>query len=146
MRWPSAALALALLALAPACDVVTSVGPQSCDFEPEENPPVTYRGGTVEGGVYMSSPWDADLIWFPGGMQVRIEHGLGRVPRAWTAYLSFQPEGTRGKGRLAEAAGNQVELMSVDDVALTIRNASCADYYVLVTAQADPPPPPPVDG
>ena len=138
----------ALLVVAgPGCDVVTSVGPQSCDISPESNPPVTYRGGTVEGGVYMSSPWDDDLLWFPGGMQVRLEHGLDQMPRSWTAYLSFDADGTAGDGRMAPTAGNQAELVDVDDVSLTIRNSTCADYYLLVTAQVDAPvEPPPVDG
>jgi hypothetical protein len=137
-----AAIALAAALAAAACDVVTSVGPQTCDLDEGENPPVTYRGGTVEGGVYMSSPWDRDLVYFPGGMQVRMEHGLGRTPRTWAAYLSFDPEGTALGGSLALAAGNQVELVDVDDVALTIRNATCADYYVVVTAQVEAGPTP----
>jgi hypothetical protein len=124
------------------CDVVTNVGPQTCDFDEDENPPVTYRGGTVESGVYMSSPWDQGLVYFPGGMQVRLEHGLGRVPRAWAAYVSFDPEGTAGDGSMAPAAGNQVELMTMDDVALTVRNSTCADYYLLITAQVEASPTP----
>ena len=142
----AAAAALAVV-VGPGCDVVTSVGPQSCDIDPEANTPVTYRGGTVESGVYMSSPWDADLLWFPGGMQIRMEHGLGQVPRSWTAYLSFDAEGTAGDGRMAPGAGNQVELVGMDDVAITVRNSTCADYYLLVTAQVGASPePPPVDG
>src|SRR5690606_25015963 len=122
-------LLLGALSAVGGCDVVTSVGPQTCDFDEEENPPVTYRGGTVEGGVYTSSPWNEGLVYFPGGAQVRFEHGLGRVPRTWSVYVSFDAEGTRGGGSLAPAAGNQAELAAIDDVSITLRNSSCADYF-----------------
>ncbi len=134
------------------CDVVTSVGPQSCDFERADNPPTTFSGGTVEDDVYMSSPWDSDLVFFPGGMQVRMEHHLGQAPRTWTAYVSFNRDGLRDGGSMAPAAGNQVELVGMDDVAMTFRNSTCADYYLLITAQAGSAPVPtpagdsPVDG
>ncbi len=133
-------------AFAAACDIVTSVGPRTCNRDEEDNPPVPYRGGTVEGGIYQSSPWDRDLIYFPGGMQVRFEHGLGAAPRSWTAYLSFEPHGTQGDGSMAPAAGNQVELVDMDDQALTVRNSTCADYYLLITAQVTTAPGPTIDG
>jgi len=139
-------LAGACATAATACDIVTSVGPQTCDRSEENNPPVAYRGGTVEGGIYQSSRWDKDLINFPGGMQVRFEHGLGSAPRSWTAYLSFEPNGTNGGGSMAPASGNQVELVDMDDQALTVRNSSCADYYLLVTAQLNASPTPAGDG
>jgi hypothetical protein len=139
------AVASAAAAAASGCDIVTSVGPRTCDREEEDNPPVPYRGGTVDGGIYQSSPWDKDLIWFPGGMQVRFEHGLGAMPRSWTAYLSFEPNGTQGGGSMAPAAGNQVELVEMDDEALTVRNSSCAEYYLLVTAQVTAAPAPTVE-
>lgn len=129
-----------------ACDVVTSVGPRTCDREEEDNPPVPYRGGTVENGIYQTSPWDRDLIYFPGGMQVRLEHGLGEIPRSWTAYLSFQPNGTQAGGSLAPATGNQVELVDMDAQAITVRNSTCAEYYLLVTAQVTASASPPIDG
>lgn len=136
-----------VLGAASGCDVVTSVGPQSCDVERSENAPVTFKGGTVEDGIYMSSPWDQDLIYFPGGMQVRIEHGLGQVPRTWTAYLSFQKDGLRNGGSMAVAAGNQVELVEMNDVSMTFHNSTCADYYLLITAQTGATlAPEPVDG
>lgn len=141
-----AATGIVATTAAAGCDVVTSVGPRTCDRDEEENPPVPYRGGTVEDGIYQSSPWNADLIYFPGGMQVRLEHGLGDVPRSWTAYLSFQPDGTLGEGSMAPAAGNQVELVDMDAQALTVRNSTCADYYLLVTAQLAASPSPPIDG
>jgi hypothetical protein len=133
----SAALfALALGASASACDVITSVGPKSCNSNPEENPPVTYSDGTADGGIYMSSPWDRDLLYFPGGMVIRLEHKLGKAPRSWQAYLAFDEDGVQ-QGSVAQAAGNQVELVGLDDQAITVKNGSCADYWLLVTAEGE---------
>jgi hypothetical protein len=116
------------------CDVVTSVGPQSCDRDPEDNPPTDYRGGSAEGGIYMSSDWDGELVQFQGGAQIRFFHGLGAEPRSWAAYVSFERYGADGS--MAPAAGNQAELVAIDDQSLTLRNSSCADYFLLVTATA----------
>ena len=124
--------ALALGGVAAGCDVVTSVGPQTCDREPEDNPPTSFRGGTTEGGVYMSSEWRGELVRYPGGAQVRFFHGLGAVPRSFTAYVSFDRYGDEGS--MSPATGNQAELMDIDEESLTLRNSSCADYFVLVTA------------
>ena len=127
--------ALASIAALGACDVITSVGPRSCDTSPEDNPPQTYSDGTVTDGIYMSSPWDRDLLSFRGGVQIRFEHKLGAVPRSWQAYLSFDQSGI-ANGTVAEAAGNQVELVSIDDQAIIVRNNSCADYWLILTAEA----------
>lgn len=123
----------AVACLATACDVITSVGPKSCDRDEEANPPITYSAGSSEDGTYMSSPWDGELLYFPGGIQYRLEHKLGSVPRSWQVYLSFDERGT-GEATVAPAAGNQVEILDVDDTAITLRNGTCADYWLLVVA------------
>jgi hypothetical protein len=117
------------------CDVITSVGPKSCDRSDKTNPPEDYVDGTAVNGVYQSSPWDKDLLYFPGGMQIRLFHKLGARPRTWQAYLAFDETGVKS-GRLAAAAGNQVELVDMGTDTLTVRNGSCADYWLLVTAEA----------
>ena len=33
------------------------------------------------------------------------------------------------------AAGNEVELENVDDVAITVRNATCVDFFVVLVAR-----------
>jgi hypothetical protein len=120
-------------------------GANACDRSAEANPLVTYREGDAEGGVYMTSGWDEELLYFPGGMRYEIVHGLGATPRLWQAYLSFQARGLAGgsddpgdaeRGTLALAAGNQVELVEVDACTITVANATCADYWLLVVADA----------
>lgn len=131
-------LLFALLALSGAstgCDVITSVGPKSCDRSEKANPVVTYSDGTVDGGIYMSSPWDSNLLFFPGGMQIRLEHKLGAWPRSIHTYLGFSENGVKG-GPLSEGTGNSAEIVSVDEQAILVKNDTCADFWLLVTAEA----------
>lgn len=134
-------LALALTLVLGGALGCNPINPITCDRDPEDNPPVRYTEGTVEDGVYMSSPWDGDLLWFPGGMQYRLEHKLGAEPRWIHSYLSFEINGI-DSGRLAEAAGNQVVVREVDDQMLLVHNDSCVDYWLLVTAGAGDTTPP----
>jgi hypothetical protein len=135
----SAAIVLgALTAGSLGCD---RVPPSTCDRSEEGNPEVRYTEGTVEDGVYMSSPWNGELLYFPGGMRYAIEHKLGDPPRWIEAYLSFErfePDGGPDGGRrtLASAAGNQAVLLDVNATTLTLANDSCVDYWLLVTAGA----------
>ena len=127
----SAALLLgAFTAAMLGCD---RIPPSTCDRGAEANPAIRYAEGTMEDGVYMSSPWDGELLYFPGGMRYAIEHKLGRAPRWISAYLSFERDGTKS-GTLAEASGNQVVLLDVDAAAVTLANDSCVDYWLLVAA------------
>lgn len=105
----------------------------SCDRALEANPYIAYREGTVENGVYMSSPWDGELLYFPGGMHYAIEHQLGGEPRWITSYLSFDERGTAG-GSVAQSAGNQVVILDVSETTIKLANDSCVDYWLLVTA------------
>src|SRR4051812_36096713 len=109
---PRAAILAAVLAIAPVgCD---RVPPAVCDRTAEENPAVRYTEGTADEGVYMSSPWDGELLYFPGGMRYAIEHKLGQAPRWIDAYVSFSRDGASDGGTLAKAAGNQVVVVHVD--------------------------------
>ena len=121
-------------------------GPETCDRSIEQNPPVRYTGGTVENGVYMTSAWDGDLLYFPGGMHYELVHGLEATPRFIEAYVGFDPHGTRdfdpggpkdeGAVTLGIASGNQVELLQVNSETVLLRNAECVDYWLLVVASA----------
>jgi hypothetical protein len=108
-------------------------GPFTCDRSAEDNPAIRYTEGEVKDGVYMSSPWSGELLYFPGGMRYALEHKLGAAPRWINSYLSFDREGT-GKSSLAQAAGNQVVIVDVDDTTVKLANDSCADYWLLVVA------------
>jgi hypothetical protein len=116
-----------------ACLVACSeIGPETCD-RPEREEPLDYTGGSIEGGVYMSAPWNGELLHFPGGAHYRIHHRLGVVPRWWIAYLSFESHGL-AEGSVAPAAGNEAELKAIDAETLTLLNGSCAEYWLLLVA------------
>lgn len=126
--------ALALLATT-GCNEINKIGP-NCERSPEANPPVRYVEGTVENGVYMSTPWDGGeqgLLWFPGGMRYELVHELGDTPRFVDLWLSFNRSGTDA-GTLAPASGNQAELRTADADKLIVVNGSCIDYWLLVVA------------
>jgi hypothetical protein len=132
-----AAVIVAVIALATAtgCNEINKLGP-NCERSGEANPPVRYVEGTVEGDVYMSTPWDGGdegLLWFPGGMRYELVHGLGDEPRFVELWLSFDRFGTRSS-TVAPASGNQAELRTADADKLIIVNGSCIDYWLLVVA------------
>jgi hypothetical protein len=131
MRRLALAAAITLAAASTGCETFS---PRACDRSDEGNPTVRYTGGTVEDGVYMSSPWDGELLYFPGGMRYDLVHELGARPRWWAGYLSFDRYGTSDGGVLAEPAGNQLVVAEVDDTVLRVVNDSCVDYWLLVAA------------
>ena len=140
----AAALIAALAALSAGCGEISKIGPTTCDRSAETNPEAPYSEGTVENGVYMSSAWDGELLHFPGGMRYSIQHKLGEIPRWWQIYLSFDRYGTE-TGTVAQATGDQAEVLDVTDQALVIANGSCSEYWLLVVAGAgdgggEPPP------
>jgi len=113
----------------------------TCDRSLEDNPFVRYTEGTVEDGVYMTSPWEGELLNFQGGTHYSLVHGLGERPRWVQSYLSFDRRPTDG-GHLAQSAGNQVVILRVTDEVIQLANDSCVDYWLLVSAgMGDEPPP-----
>lgn len=120
------------------CNSVAGLGPAGCEVDVADVTPIHYAEGTAEGGIYMSSPWEGELLALRGGAVLVLEHHLGVVPRsiqAWVA-LADGAGGAPGVGPLAPAAGNQVELIDVTDTAITVHNSTCSDYWLLVTADA----------
>ncbi len=143
MRLRAAIIYLACAAIAAGSLGCGRNGPLTCDRTEEGNPTLRYTEGAAVDGVYMSSPWEGELLYFPGGMHYSLEHKLGKAPRWVTSYLSFDRDGTTSSS-LAQAAGNQVVILDVDDTAITLANDSCVEYWLLVTAgsgaEVSPPP------
>jgi hypothetical protein len=105
---------------------------EDCE-RPESVSPRVFTGGQIIGDTYMSSPWDGDLLHFPGGAYYEIHHNLGAMPVGFQFYLSFERRGL-ADASVAAAVGNQAELKRLDEEVLTVVNGSCAEYYLLVTA------------
>lgn len=131
MKRVALAAAIALAVASTGCETFY---PRTCDRSEEDNPPVRYTGGTAEDGLYMSSPWDGELLWFPGGMRYDLVHELGTTPRLVQGWLSFDRYGTTDGGKLGEPTGNQLVVVKVDDTVVRVANDSCADYWLLVVA------------
>lgn len=131
MRRIALIAAIALAAFSAGCE---TFWPQTCDRSDEGNPPVRYTGGEAHDGVYLSSPWDGELLFFPGGMHYDLVHQLGSTPRWVEGYLAFDRHGTSDGGALAQAAGNQLLIAKMDDTVVRVVNDSCVDYWLLVAA------------
>jgi len=123
---------LAMLGFGPGCSVINSIGP-NCDRSPTSNEPIAYTEADPENGLYMSSPWAGELLWFPGGTRYEIHHKLGVTPHFVQPWLSFDQCGTKGS-TVALAAGNQAEVRDIDEEKVVIVNGSCSDYWLLVVA------------
>ena len=123
---------LASVSLTMGCSVLNSIGP-NCDRSAASNENVIYSEKVVENGLYMSSPWDGELLWFPGGMRYEIPLQFEETPRFVEAWLSFDQCGTK-KSTLALATGNQAEIREVSKDKLVVINGSCSDYWLLVIA------------
>ncbi|MFO0550855.1 MAG: hypothetical protein U0271_20870 [Polyangiaceae bacterium] len=129
----TAASALAALAVTPfvgsACDVLTG----GCGDELRDEPPANYSAGTADGGLYQSTSWEPeDWLEFPPGLAIRFQHKLGTTPRSWQAYVATAREGDGAT--LVLAAGNEVELEDIDEEAVTVRNATCVDFFIVLVA------------
>lgn len=84
-------------------------------------------------GVWESVPWSApDAPWLPYPPQatVQVEHGLGRIPREVSVYLSFDAMGSEP----APAAGDLARVISVDEMTLSVRNDTNARLFVRIVA------------
>jgi hypothetical protein len=139
---PASLLAGAALAACTAgCETLY---PQACDTSAADNPSIVYTGGSVQNGVYFSSqepqggastsPWSWELLSFPGGAHYSLAHGLGVTPDWALPYLSFDEYGNANGGAIGAAAGNEVEILEMDDLFIKVANANCAPFYLLVVA------------
>lgn len=126
-------LSLVLALAAPLAGCLTDIGPVPCDRSAKGNPPVRYTEGRVENGVYMTSDWDEELLYFPGGMHYELEHKLGATPRWWIAYASHDRTGA-DEATIAIAPGDMAQVVDATPETLTIVNGTCATFWLLVVA------------
>lgn len=127
-RWAVTAAVVMVCAGSTGC---SSLG--GCDRSDGANPVIEYKQGETVGGYYMSSPWTGPLLEFPGAKRYRLFHELGQVPRNINCWVSFHPTGIEG-GSIAEAAGNMCVIQEITREYIQIKNDTCSEMYVLVTA------------
>ncbi len=137
-RWLAAIGLGGVLAAALACGCAAA-----CDTSDEGNPSERFTGGSVACGAggceYASSGWHSAWLHFPGGKRYDFEHGLGTEPTDVGIYLSFSEDGI---GRVDEtdtaapSAGNAGEMQLIDDRIVRVKNDTCAEFWVRVTARS----------
>lgn len=97
------------------------------------------RWSTSEHKVYRTSPLEGPFLPFEGATVLRVRHRLGISPQTPPhVLLSFSERPMQsGGGGAAFPAGNQVVISNVSADEVTIRNDSCASYFIQVTVEAD---------
>lgn len=99
---------------------------------PSAKPDITIETGATDkdAGTYQSAPIWGPRDAFPAMTTVHFMHHLGFVPELMQSFVSFLPENSN----VTENAGNQGEWVCVDDEELILRNGTCQDFYVVVSA------------
>lgn len=114
----------------------------ACDTSDDGNPPIAYEGGTTtEDGLYYSSPWNGGWLHFPGGKRYDLVHNLGFQPQEVGIFLSFSENGVGNDGQgssAAPSAGNSSPVQLVNDEIVRIKNDTCSEFWVRVTASGKP--------
>jgi hypothetical protein len=127
----SARQALSVAAFGAFIAAVTACSPpcQTADTDP-----VRFKDGKADpsGTNYESSAMSGPYLHFPGGRRYQLEHHLKRAPFVVQTYLSFDESG----GSFSESAGNQTVIDFVDDQIIQVRNDTCAEFWLRVTAIA----------
>ena len=108
-----------------------------------------YGRNQTEGRLLSSDLWESgpiDGVWLDFPKQ-RIwifdltALGNDRVPQLVVPYVSAQANPLAEFGNYTIAAGNLAEQSGVTKGQITIKNGTCADYYLRVVVQAAPRPP-----
>ena len=109
----------------------SALGP--CDRSDQNNSPDPYYDGTAVDGFYMLSDWTGPFLPFLGGKRYRFFHGLGVVPREMACWASFNSTGILN-GSIAPPAGNMCVIQEINNEFIQIKNDTCSEMYVMVTA------------
>ena len=119
-------------------------GTPGCDIRDETHPPTVYEDGITRNGFYATTSSHGDLLYFPGGKRYDLVHHLGFEPMMLQLFWSFKEGGigtyvqTDDKGSLSPGAGNSALIQLKNDQFIRVKNDSCVEYWLLVTAAGDP--------
>ncbi len=116
-----------------------STGCLSSDCDRDGGRPQRYSGGNTNAGgsFYESSRIEGPLLYFPSGRTYRLEHGLSEVPVEYSVVVSFTEHPLEGGG-VAESAGNQAVVEDINEDYIQVRNDTCADFFMRLTARTAP--------
>lgn len=109
---------------------------------------VTFEGGITNESrtVYQTGEVDAEMLHFPQGRIYDLVHGLGTTPVSVDLFLSFRSrltetgdtEDKTEPNNVAPSAGNQAVIEAWNDEVITVRNDTCAEFYLRAVVIADP--------
>lgn len=113
------------------------VGP-SCDHEGQA--PQRYAGGRTNESrsFYESSSFEGPFLYFPSGRTYRLEHGLSERPADYSVVLSFAEYPLENGAGFAESAGNQAIVEGLTDEYIEVRNDTCAEFFMRLSAWTAP--------
>jgi hypothetical protein len=99
---------------------------------PEGKPDILVDTGVTHlaSRTYQSTPPWGPRIAFPAKTTMHFLHELGSVPEIMQSVVSFTAENSD----VSENAGNQGVWKCVDDDEFVIRNDTCQDFYIVVSA------------
>lgn len=102
--------------------------------------PQRYSDGNTnaEGSFYETSGLDGPFLYFPPGRVYRLEHGLSETPADFDVDLSFDERPLSSGVGFAENAGNQANFEAINDEYIEVRNDTCAEVFIRVTARVAP--------
>jgi hypothetical protein len=109
----------------------------TCD-RAEDGLTVTNAEGVQGTNTWFSAPYhdpDAPLQlapyqYFPPARTITFQHELGSLPESPLIMLTFSDHGS-----LALAAGNEAIVKCMDEHVIQIKNDTCSDFYIWVTAR-----------
>lgn len=100
---------------------------------------VPRSAGHMEGDAWVFGSWrGGDLVRFPAFTTLRIEHGLGRLPRNVLVYAAFSQSGgvfAQQIGNVAEVLGSCNNVSGVTEDSVLLRNAGGEDFWVRIVVE-----------
>ncbi|HSC87506.1 MAG TPA: hypothetical protein VLC09_09565 [Polyangiaceae bacterium] len=122
--------------------LASTTGCSGCD--PTGQQALEYTDGVTspDRTLYESTLPGEDMLHFPPGRVYELAHGLGTNRIVITPYISFVKRLVPGgdgsdvfaPNHIAPSAGNTAVIEGWDDKHIRIRNDTCAEFYLLVTA------------
>jgi len=123
--------------------IVAALTAQGCGPSCQPTDRVVEEGiRDLEGPVrtFETSAAEGPFLPFEGGTTLRIRHGLGMNPHDVDVSLSFTERPLEAaKGGYSQAAGNQAIVLRHNADEISVKNDSCANYYIRVVIVAYPP-------
>ncbi|MDB4944496.1 MAG: hypothetical protein JWP97_4030 [Labilithrix sp.] len=143
------ALGALWLAVTGGASAITACYAHNCDGDADTYGDAPGEGHMIDENTWESSPPDGDAIPFTKQRvwYFQIPEFGDRIPYEVTPYISAEQNPIRENGNFTIGSGNLAEQSGLGAGRITIKNNTCADYYIRVVAHAPPRPPvAPVNG